>query len=744
VIAKSFKVILEGKVSVVRVKEVTRWVPEFREDDIAQSEEGSDNNSNSPDGVEKSSGKIENSLDHVENYDVYVENSPEISPKQLENSPVPWKTLLFTKTLFENTSQAIKGILVDGEWIDNPGRVKRDFYNHFTTRFSAPDWSRVPMEVLSLDVLGVILYHDLEGVSEDVSNAVKEFFNSSIFPNGCNPSFITLIPKILDGPLILNEIVSWCKSRKEQAILFRVDFQKAFDSVRWDHLDDILGKFGFGSKWRELIRGCLHSSKALVLVNGSPTDEFLFHRGNYRLRSIRHESLHVAFQRVIDRGMFAPILVGKNDLIPISCLFYADDAMFIGKWSSSNVNVLMMMLHWFFLVSGLKVNVHKSSLYGLGVHSSEIQSMANSFGCLANSLLFTYLGVKVAANMTRVNSWNEVIENVTCKLSKWKAQSLSVRGRLTLLKSVLGSLPTYYMSLFKALDGVLSHLERLRNSFFLGAEMDEHKMTWVCWRKVMAQKQYGGLWLNVIKATHGSNGSLDQSPLTCTSCSIWITIHKAVANLKSKGVDLLGFCKKVIGNGNNSNFWYDKWLGGDCFKVRFNSDRWSWTLNGHGDFLIKSAREEIDKHLLVTSSSSTRWSKFLPIKLNVFAWRMFLDKLPTRINLSNRGLDVPCVLCPNCGNAVESQNHLFFGFSMALDLFRLLGRWWNINIINLIDPFSRESWFNGIRLNSLQKFALEASFFSMWWHIWKYINTVVFSLKKPLKGLIFDNIVSQT
>nr|GEY00725.1 RNA-directed DNA polymerase, eukaryota, reverse transcriptase zinc-binding domain protein [Tanacetum cinerariifolium] len=135
-------------------------------------------------------------------------------------------------------------------------------------------------------------------------------------------------------------------------------------------------------------------------------------------------------------------------------------------------------------------------------------------------------------------------------------------------------------------------------------------------------------------------------------------------------------------------------------------DHWYWRLNGHGDFSIKSAKEEIDTHLLVTSSFFTRLSKLLPIKLNVFTWRMFLDKLPTRINLSKRGLDVPCVLCPNYRNAVKSFNHLFFGCLMAMDLFRLLGRWWNIDIINVIDPFSRESWFNGIQLNNLQKLAL--------------------------------------
>nr|GFA18676.1 RNA-directed DNA polymerase, eukaryota, reverse transcriptase zinc-binding domain protein [Tanacetum cinerariifolium] len=171
----------------------------------------------------------------------------------------------------------------------------------------------------------------------------------------------------MDSPLILNEIISWCKARKEQLLMFKVDFQKAFDSVRWDHLDDIIGKFGFGIKWRGWIRGCLQSSKASVLVNGSPTDEFYFRRGLRQgdplspfLFILVMESLHVSFQRLIDRGMFDPIFLGKE-------LFYADDAMFIGKWSRSNVNVLMMMLHCFSLVSGLKVNVHKSSIYGVGV-----------------------------------------------------------------------------------------------------------------------------------------------------------------------------------------------------------------------------------------------------------------------------------------------------------------------------------------------------------------------------------------
>ncbi|GJY78909.1 RNA-directed DNA polymerase, eukaryota, reverse transcriptase zinc-binding domain protein [Tanacetum coccineum] len=264
--------------------------------------------------------------------------------------------------------------------------------------------------------------------------------------------------------------------------------------------------------------------------------------------------------------------------------------------------------------------------------------------------------------MTRINSLNEVIQKVRIKLSKWKVESLSVGGRLTLLNLALVSLLTYYMSLFKAPDGVLSHLKRLCNSFFLGAET--------------------GLWLNVIKAIHGSNGSLDQPPLTC--CLTWI-FKRMLQFAKFQNSDFaVSFRRRPRGGIEESQFQELSILLSSVV-LSSSSNRWVWTLNGHGDFLVKSVREEIDNQLLVTSSSSMRWSKMLPIKLNVFAWCMFLDKLPTGINLSNRGLDVPCVLSLNYGNEVKSRNHILFICSMDLDLFWLLGRWWNIDIVNLID-----------------------------------------------------------
>ncbi|GJS34412.1 RNA-directed DNA polymerase, eukaryota, reverse transcriptase zinc-binding domain protein [Tanacetum coccineum] len=89
--------------------------------------------------------------------------------------------------------------------------------------------------------------------------------------------------KIIDGPFILDEVLQWCRRKKKHALIFKVDFEKAFDSVRWDFVDDVLNKFGFGERWRTWIQSCLRSSRGSILVNGSPTEEFQFFRGVSKL-----------------------------------------------------------------------------------------------------------------------------------------------------------------------------------------------------------------------------------------------------------------------------------------------------------------------------------------------------------------------------------------------------------------------------------------------------------------------------
>lgn len=84
---------------------------------------------------------------------------------------------------------------------------------------------------------------------------------------------------ILDGPLMIKKICSLAKRIKKKILLFKVNFEKAFDSLNWEYLDFVLEQMGFGNNWHSWIYGCLISYRASVIINGSPTKEFDITKG---------------------------------------------------------------------------------------------------------------------------------------------------------------------------------------------------------------------------------------------------------------------------------------------------------------------------------------------------------------------------------------------------------------------------------------------------------------------------------
>ncbi|GKD32133.1 RNA-directed DNA polymerase, eukaryota, partial [Tanacetum coccineum] len=403
--------------------------------------------------------------------------------------------------------------------------------------------------------------------------------------------------QILDGPFILNEMLNWCKRKKKQAMFFKVDFAKAYDSVRWDYLLDILHAFGFGPNWCRWIRGTFTSSMASILVNGSPTSEFPFCCGLKQgdplapyLFILIMESLHISFSRVVDDGLFKGFQLHGS--VNISHLFYADDAMFIGEWSEQNLHNIVKVLNCFHLASGLKINIAKSQVLGVGVSQNVVVQAANRIGCAVLNTPFRYLGVTVGECMSRKSAWVGLVNKLQARLSKWKVKTLSIGGRLTLLKSVLGASPIYYMSIFKVPKGVLKTMESIRSKFFNGVDSSDRKISWVAWDNVLASKLNGGLgvssffalnralllkwvwrfisgdgslWCKVIQAIYGSKFDLHVTDQP----SIWCSILREVKSLKDSGFDFSSHCKKRIGDGSCTSFWYDIWLADAPLCVQF-------------------------------------------------------------------------------------------------------------------------------------------------------------------------------
>jgi hypothetical protein len=184
--------------------------------------------------------------------------------------------------------------------------------------------------------------------------------------------------QILDGILIANEIVEDAKRLKKDLLLFKVDFEKAFDSIDWFYLEAVMKKMNFPTLWRKWIMECVSTASASVLVNGSPTDEFKFERGLRQgdplspfLFLIAAEGLNVMMNALVEAGLFSGYKVGdNNNLVSITHLQFADDTLLIGDRSWANFRALKALLILFEATSGLKVNFHKSMLVGVNIHDS--------------------------------------------------------------------------------------------------------------------------------------------------------------------------------------------------------------------------------------------------------------------------------------------------------------------------------------------------------------------------------------
>ncbi|RVW71573.1 putative ribonuclease H protein [Vitis vinifera] len=129
----------------------------------------------------------------------------------------------------------------------------------------------------------------------------------------------------------------------------------------------------------------------------------------------------------------------------------------------------------------------------LGVEG--VHEMAAEIGCRVGQLSAVYLGLPLGASNRASSAWDGMEEKVRRRLALWKRQYLSKGGRITLIKSMLVSIPLYQMSLFRMPKSVARRLEKLQRDFLWRGANGGNKAHLVKWEVVCADKEKGGLGL---------------------------------------------------------------------------------------------------------------------------------------------------------------------------------------------------------------------------------------------------------
>ena len=487
-----------------------------------------------------------------------------------------------------------------------------------------------------------------EVMKDEIVEALALFHVTGSIPRGCNASFVALVPKvrdpvkleqyrpislvgalykiiskvlagrikkvlpliidesqsaflkergILDNVLMANEVVEDLKRGGRTGLCLKVDFEKAYDSVRWEFLYEMLHRMGFHSRWIMWIQGCLESATVSVLVNGSPTEEFKPSRGLRQgdllapfLFIVVTEGLAGLVRQAVKNNLLTGISIGRNE-VAISILQFADDTLFLCEDSFTNVLTLKAILRGFELASGLKINFHKSKIAGVNVPSSSIDCYTETLNCEQMSISFTYLGIEVGGNPRKKKFWDPVLEKLKSRLSVWKGRFLSMAGRICLLKSVITAIPLYYLSLFRASESVCKSIVSIQRRFLWGWGKEKRSISWVSWKNVCKLKGEGGLGLRDIRIFNAALLSKWRWRIISSERGRWKECLESKYGTEPDSAqtlvkrqswwwrDLVKVCKEgggegwfrkevgwALGKGDKVNFWEDVWIGNQPLK----------------------------------------------------------------------------------------------------------------------------------------------------------------------------------
>ena len=300
-----------------------------------------------------------------------------------------------------------------------------------------------------------IMVKDYRSISL-VNGILKIFFK--ILATRLSPILHTLIldsqlafvegRQIIDCYVYAMEIIRGCRRTKQEGLLYKLNYENAFDNLDWSFLHSIFIARQFHAKWCGWIVSILQSNKVALLINGGPTKQIRTKKG------LRQDDPLSPFLFILVTDILTCILklaatnntikgIGAiEEMTKIHCIHYADDTLLIYKARRRYASNVKLIIYSFELLIGHKINFEKSSLIGIRMLESKTKYFANLMGCNVASVPTKYLVFPLHSSKPKNSDWNFIVQKVQKKQSMWKNKILYIAGRLVLVNMVLGSLPT--------------------------------------------------------------------------------------------------------------------------------------------------------------------------------------------------------------------------------------------------------------------------------------------------------------
>jgi hypothetical protein len=275
--------------------------------------------------------------------------------------------------------------------------------------------------------------------------------------------------------------------------LMKVDLKKAFNTVQWPFLQQLLLSYSFPNRFVHRIMQCVETTFFSIVVNGNIYGLFQGKNGVRRGDLLSHY-LFIAYMEYLSR-MLKMASMNSNFIFHPKCrplginhLAFADDIILLSRGDRQFVACLCQQLISFGHISGLAINREKSSIYFSGVGEQIKQVILQDTGFMEGLFPFHYLGVPLSPHRLLVSQYSPLLQKLESVVQCWQGKHLNYAGRVELIKSVLFGMMHFWLNIFPLPGIVIKQIICICRNFMWTSNVLKSNSALVAWKTAQERR----------------------------------------------------------------------------------------------------------------------------------------------------------------------------------------------------------------------------------------------------------------
>ncbi|XP_074304625.1 uncharacterized protein LOC141639376 [Silene latifolia] len=440
---------------------------------------------------------------------------------------------------------------------------------------------------------------------------------------------------ILENILICQDLIRmYHRGRASPRCMFKLDLQKAYDSIEWPFLNQMLEALRFPEKFRLLVMAWLSSPSYTLNLNGAHIGYFKGRRGLRQgdpisplIFCLCMEYLTRIMDFITNHWYFSYHPICKS--LKLTHLLFADDLLMFSKGDVKSIMLILRAIATFSAASGLKVNASKSEVVFSGVAEELKYDITQISGFQEGHLPFKYLGVPIQPGRLTKSDCNVLLEKIVAKVR-----------------------------------GVIKRIEAIFWNFLWCGESNYSRTPLVSWHGICCSKKEGGLGIKEAGVWNTASVGKLVNWLYTKADRLWVLW---IDHVYLKGAQWYTYVPPPDSNWNWRNICRVKGL----LESGFQNSSWIAT---PGSYSVGAGYQWLQGSHPHVQWYKDVWDTWILPKHSFIGWLIQKKALNTRAKLYQLGFCMSdrCILC-EVGE--ETHEHLFGDCVYSTQVFDCIEQW---------------------------------------------------------------------